>query len=90
MSYHLPAADSPIRELIDMRALVALGQRENVLRLPSLPQAIDAGRKTIEADKRIRATHSIVVRGDGRLTLHRVTARSHRHVWNFGPVSLGA
>jgi hypothetical protein len=85
MSLRLPLSSSPVRELFDVADLATLGNFEGLRKLPTLRQALHAGREFLAANKAARSLHSIVLRGNGDVALIYVGPRGGwREVWNFG------
>lgn len=83
MSFRLPLANSPLRELFDVRDLLPYGEPGGLLKAPTLRQALNAARATLAADSAIRSINSICLMADGSLCLLRVKAASSKILWNF-------
>jgi len=84
MSLHLPSSSSSIRNLFDLADLAAIGQPGGWQKLPSLRDAINGGRNFLAKDSGAKALHSLVLRADGSIALHKITRQSQHEVWNFG------
>lgn len=85
MSLSLPLASSPIRELIDMHQLAALGSVDARRQLPMHWEAKRQAEAAFASDRAIRDVHCLVLRANGELHLERFGRRGAWHcVWNFG------
>lgn len=80
----LPAATSPVRELVDMDFLATLGSTAQLSKLPAFRQALHSAKELLAADKAAKSVNVLTLRADGALWLVTVTRRTWKRVWNFG------
>jgi hypothetical protein len=84
MSLLLPASDSPLRELFDVRDLANLDNAEGRASIATFRQALDGGREFLAGYMGAKSVNSICLRADGELWLIEVTRKTWRRKWNFG------
>ena len=82
---HLPAADSTIRDLVEVETLATMHRQD----VPFLANASTAHRETMKADKAIKSVNFVAVSVDGTVRLYNVGNRGGkvRKLWNFGPIT---
>lgn len=85
MSLRLPLTGTATRDLIDTRHLAEIASPANRMKLPTFREALAAAKRTMSADKAIRAVHTYCLRANGELWLVRVGPRGGwKKQWNFG------
>ena len=82
---HLPAADSTIRDLVEVETLATMRRQD----VPFLPSASASHREAMRADKTIKSVHFIALSVDGNVRLYGLGNRGGRarKLWNFGPIT---
>jgi len=86
MSFRLPTSDHPAREAIgDLAHVAEILNPANAAKLPCFREALVQARRTIEADRSIRAVNVICLRADDERWLVSVGPRGGwKRLWNFG------
>ncbi len=83
MSYRLPASDSSLRSLFDVRDLVAIGTKQ--VSPADFRNALSGARSFLANEPAAREVHSLCVKADGELILLRVGKRGGwKKLWSFG------
>lgn len=86
MSHSLPLAGSPLRELFEVRDLVAIATGEQPVQ--TFGRALSSARRLVRENRAVRAVHFIALEAaSDNLCLYRVGSRGgHKRLWVFGPV----
>lgn len=95
MSFPLPPASSPARELIDLASIAEILAPANVAKLQPIWQARKGALAMIEADSAIKRVAMVIVRADSdeRWLVTFGRRGGWRKMWNFGtgrPAQKGA
>ena len=82
---HLPAANSPIRDLVDVETLATMNRQD----VPFLANASAAHREAMKADKAIKSVNFIAASVDGNVRLYNIGKHGSkaRKLWNFGAIT---
>ena len=86
MSFRLPTADHPARELLDMPSLALQLDPRNVASLPTLAEAIRKGRAFMAECKAVKSVAYVCLRSadDCRVLITIGRRGGWKLAWNFG------